>query len=134
MRVSPLTSTQNEHTCSPMLWERSVSFSLKMVRPKVSPPLQLPFLRRSWQLGHRPRMIFLEAAGTLSLRPGTRESSHPGKYTCSSYFFFFLYLSRNLAAMQTLKIRCSAYQKYSSKAEAEAAYARAVQRGEVETL
>jgi hypothetical protein len=78
-------------------------------------------------------MIFLEAAGTLSLRAGAQESSHPGKYTCSSYFFF-LYLSRNLAATQALKIRCSAYQKYSSKAEAEAAYARAVQRGEVETL
>jgi hypothetical protein len=117
-----------------MLLEQSVFSNLEMVRLKVSLPPQLPFLRRSWRLGHRPRMIFLEAAGTLSLRAGARESSHPGKCTCPLYFFFFLYLSRNLAATQTLKIRCLAYQKYSSKAEAEAAYARAVRWGEVETL
>jgi hypothetical protein len=41
---------------------------------------------------------------------------------------------RNLAATQALKVQCSAYQKYSSKVEAQAVYDWALLRGKVQTL
>jgi hypothetical protein len=51
-----------------------------------------------------------------------------------SIFAFLNFISRNFAATQTIKIRCASYQKYSTRAAAQAAYDRAVERGEVETL